>query len=104
MGNAYRTAMQEKFPGFGGRGQRRDNRGQRAERRPLTEKDRLAQQYTQLQQEIQTYENNIGFFGMSKGAETLKAQMQERIDAAKAQLKELMGKIRSLESQEEEQA
>ena len=96
---AYREAMGEKFPGFGSRG-RRD--GGRAERRPLSETDRLKEQFNQLQQEIQTYENNIGFFGLSKGAEKLKAQMQERIDAAKAKLEELKAQIRATEAQGEE--
>ena len=98
---AYREAMAEKFPGFGQRGARRQagqNRGQ--ERKPLTEKDRLKEQFNALQQEIQTYENNIGFFGLSKGAEKLKAQMQEKIDAAKQRLEELKLKIRSIETEE----
>ena len=98
---AYREALAEKFPGFGQRGPRRQagqNRGQ--ERKPLTEKDRLKEQFNALQQEIQTYENNIGFFGLSKGAEKLKAQMQEKIDAAKQRLEELKLKIRSIETEE----
>lgn len=98
---AYREAMSAKFPGWGSRGPRRGegrgNSAPRGEKRPLTEKDRLAQQYNELQQEIQTYENNIGFFGLSKGAEALKAQMQEKIDAAKQRLADLMARIRSLE-------
>ena len=97
---AYREAMQEKFPGFGGRA--RHEGGQRgAARKPLTETDRLKEQFNQLQQEIQTYENNIGFFGLSKGAEKLKAQMQERIDAAKASLEELKAQIRAKEAEQE---
>ena len=48
----------------------------------------------------QTYENNIGFFGLSKGAEKLKAQMQERIDAAKAKVEELKAQIRAKEAEE----
>ncbi|MBR4735537.1 MAG: DUF349 domain-containing protein [Bacteroidales bacterium] len=71
------------------------------ERRPqASPKDRLREQYAQLQQEIQTYENNIGFFGLSKGAEKLKAQMQERIDAAKAKLEDLKKQIRAKEQEE----
>ena len=99
---AYRDAMEEKFPGFGTRGRRENGRreGGRAERRPLTETDRLKEQFNQLQQEIQTYENNIGFFGLSKGAEKLKAQMQERIDAAKAKLEDLKARIRAKEAEE----
>ena len=99
---AYRDAMEEKFPGFGARGRRENGRREagRAERRPLTETDRLKEQFNQLQQEIQTYENNIGFFGLSKGAEKLKAQMQERIDAAKAKLEDLKARIRAKEAEE----
>ena len=104
IGAAYREAMAEKFPGFSARGARpaalRGNARTDRERRPLTETDRLKEQYTKLQQEIQTYENNIGFFGLSAGAEKLKAQMQERIDAAKAQLEDLKTQIRAKEAEE----
>ena len=98
---AYREAMAEKFPGFGGRGQRRQGGSQRPSGKPMTEKDKLKEQYNALQQEIQTYENNIGFFSLSKGAEKLKAQMQEKIDAAKERLDALKVKIRDLETKEE---
>ena len=101
---AYKEAMAAKFPGFGSRGPRRNERGgaPRGERRPMTEIDRLKEQFNALQQEIQTYENNIGFFGMSKGAEKLKAQMQERIDAAKVKLEELKAQIRAKEAEGQE--
>ena len=98
---AYKEAMQAKFPGFGSRRREAGRRDSgRPERRPLSEKDRLKEQFAQLQQEIQTYENNIGFFGLSKGAEKLKAQMQERIDAAKAKLEDLKAQIRAKEAEE----
>ena len=104
---AYREAMAEKVPGFGSRGPRREggrgNARPERERRPLTETDRLKEQFAQLQQEIQTYENNIGFFGLSKGAEKLKAQMQERIDAAKAKLEDLKAQIRAKEAEENQE-
>ena len=96
----YREALQAKFPDFGGRRHERGaSRG--GERRPLSEKDKLKEQFNALQQEIQTYENNIGFFSLSKGAEKLKAQMQEKIDAAKERLDALKVKIRDLETKEE---
>ncbi len=90
---AYREAMDSKFP---------VNKGQAkgGSKRPVSEKDRLREQYTRLQQEIQTFENNIGFFGLSKGAEALKAQMQEKIDSAKARLEEIRQRIRNIETQE----
>ena len=103
VGAAYRAAMQAKFPDFNRGGRREGGRGPVREPRrnaPLTEKDKLTQKYNQLQQDIQTYENNIGFFGLSKGAEQLKAQMQERIDAAKEELKQLEAQIRELVAKE----
>ena len=103
VGAAYKAALQ-KFPSAPRSPRRGDApRGGRGERRPLSEKERLSQKYNQLQQEIQTYENNIGFFGLSKGAESLKAQMQERIDAAKAELAALGKKIREIVAAETEE-
>ena len=106
VGAAYKAAMQAKFPEWGRGGRREGGRGPVREPRrnqPLTEKDKLTQKYNQLQQDIQTYENNIGFFGLSKGAEQLKAQMQERIDAAKEDLKKLEAEIRELVAKEAEE-
>ncbi len=98
---AYSEAMQAKFPDFSARGQ--GNSGQRGgSRRPLSEKDRLVQEYNKLQQDIVTYENNIGFFSASKNSEPFIKQMQDRIDAAKAELKELEAKIRKVEADAEE--
>ena len=105
VGAAYKAAMQAKFPDFNRGGRRDGGRGPVREPRrnaPLTEKDKLTQKYNQLQQDIQTYENNIGFFGLSKGAELLKAQMQERIDAAKEELRQLEAQIRELVAKEKE--
>ena len=98
VAQAYKAAIQEKFPAPE-RGARR-GRGGRA---PLSEKDRLIQKYNQLEQDIVTYENNIGFFSMSKNSEPLIKQMQERIDAAKEELKALAEQIRVLNVSEEQE-
>ena len=106
VGAAYKAAMQAKFPDWGRGGRREGGRGPVREprsNRPLTEKDKLTLKYNQLQQDIQTYENNIGFFGLSKGAEQLKAQMQQRIDAAKEDLRKLEAEIRELVAKEAEE-
>ena len=106
VGAAYKAAMQAKFPEWGRGGRREGGRGPVREPRRnqlLTEKDKLTLKYNQLQQDIQTYENNIGFFGLSKGAEQLKAQMQQRIDAAKEDLKKLEAEIRELVAKEAEE-
>ena len=70
--------------------------------RQLTEKERLIQKY-QLEQDIVTYENNIGFFSMSKASEPLIKQMQERIALAKEELKALAEQIRQLSETEEQE-
>ena len=98
VSQAYKAALQEKFPAPE-RGARR-GRGGRA---PLSEKDRLIQKYNQHEQDIVTYENNIGFFSMSKNSEPLIKQMQERIDAAKEELKALAEQIRVLNAAEEQE-
>ena len=92
IAQAYKAALQEKFP-VRDRGARR-GRGARPQ---LSEKDRLIQKYNQLEQDIVTYENNIGFFSMSKASEPLIRQMEERIAKAKEELSALAEQIRNLE-------
>jgi len=98
IAQAYKSALSEKFPHQGRPGQRRGN--SRPARPQLSEKDRLIQKYHALEQDIVTYENNIGFFAMSKNAEPLIRQMQERIDAAKAELKALAEQVKALNETE----
>lgn len=103
--SAYSEAMQAKFPDFSLKAPRQGGNGGRNggfSRKPLSEKDRLVQQYNKLQQDIDTYENNIGFFSSSKNSAPLIQKMQERIDAAKQELKDLEARIRKAEESEEE--
>ena len=93
---AWRKAIQEKFPLLSG--QRAGGQGRGASgKAPRSERDILIEKYRTLQQDVTTYENNIGFFSASKNSEPLIKQMQERIDKAKAELKELEQKIRQTE-------
>ena len=100
INKAYRDAIAEKFGELlgGGRSSRQSS-GKNAPKsqRPLSEKDKLIQQYNRLQQEAQTCENNIGFFAASKNAEALISQMQEKIDGYRKELKELEAKILKME-------
>lgn len=95
---AYTAAMSEKFPLFASRGKRQDRE---QGRRPQSPKDALIAKYKALQQDIATSENNLGFFSSSKNSAFIQ-QLQERIDSAKAELKELEDKIRKAEEGEEE--
>lgn len=97
---AFTDAMQAKFPGFQARPSRGGGRGDY--RRPMTEKERLVQQYNKLQQDIVTFENNIGFFSESKSSAPLIKQMQDKIEASKAELSELEAKIRKVEESEDQ--
>ncbi len=96
IAQAYKEALNGKFPSQGRGGNRRGRGGRPA----LSEKDRLIQKYNQLEQDIVTYENNIGFFSMSKNSEPLVKQMQERIAQAKEELKALAEQIRVLNEAE----
>ncbi|MBQ0093926.1 MAG: DUF349 domain-containing protein [Bacteroidales bacterium] len=95
IAKAFKDAMQEKFPEFGVR-----HTTGRREDKPRSVRDTLVQKYHTLQQDIVTYENNIGFFSSSKNSEPLIKQMRERIKAAKEELKELELKIRKAEEGE----
>ena len=99
VAQSYKEAM-AKFPSPS-RSPRRDNR--RGNKPQLSEKDRLIQKYHALEQDIVTYENNIGFFSMSKNAEPLIRQMQERIEKSKADLKALAEQIKALKESEEKE-
>ena len=98
VAQAYKAAVAEKFPRQERGSQRRNNA--RPARPQLSEKDRLIQKYHALEQDIVTYENNIGFFAMSKNAEPLIKQMQEKIDASKAELAALAEQIKALKEAE----
>lgn len=95
VAKAYKDALQAKFP----KGQRRGGNS----RGPKSEMERLIQKYNQLEQDVVTYENNIGFFSMSKNSEPLIKQMQERIAHAKQELNDLAAQIRQLKEAENQE-
>ena len=99
IAQAYKEAI-AKFPSPS-RGPRRENR--RPAKPQLSEKERLIQKYHALEQDIVTYENNIGFFSMSKNSEPLIKQMQERIESSKVELKALAEQIKALNETEDKE-
>ena len=98
VAQAYKEAM-AKFP-TPNRGNNRRGRGGKPQ---LSEKERLIQKYNQLEQDVVTYENNIGFFSMSKNSEPLIRQMQERIAQVKEELKTIAAQIQELNAAEEQE-
>ena len=99
VAQAYKEAV-AKFPSPS-RGPRRENR--RPAKPQLSEKERLIQKYHALEQDIVTYENNIGFFSMSKNSEPLIKQMKERIESSKVELKALAEQIKTLNETEDKE-
>ena len=85
VAQAYKEAMAQAFP-------------QSASAR--SQKSDLIRRYNALQQDIITFENNIGFFSSSKNSEPLIRQMQERLEKAKAELKEIEEQIRKEEAEQ----
>ena len=90
---AYKDALHDKFKDLSAKA-----RKARYVKAPKSEKERLVQKYMKKEQDIVTYENNIGFFAMSKNSEPLIRQMQERIAQAKQELKELEDQIRKIDA------
>ncbi len=89
INDEFKAAMHEKFPLFA------KQRGQAYQGHSAkNSKDSLIAKYNALQQDVVTYENNIGFFAASKNSAPLIQQMQQKIDDAKAELRRLEEKIR----------
>lgn len=96
IAKAYKDAMHAKFPDVSASKARRT----RYANAPKSERERLVQKYVKKEQDIVTYENNIGFFAMSKNSEPLIRQMQERIELAKKELEDIKAQIRALDAAE----
>ena len=94
IAQSYKDALHAKFPDVSASKVRRA----RYSNTPKSEREKLVQKYMKKEQDIVTYENNIGFFAMSKNSEPLIRQMQERIDKAKKELEELKEQIRVLDN------
>ncbi len=98
--DAFRNALNEKFAEL------REGAGRftsRVDRTIRTERDRLVQKFVKKEQEIATWENNLGFFAKSKNAEALLKDMQKKIDLAKEELAELEEKIKEFDREHEQE-
>ena len=65
-----------------------------------SEREKLYNRVKQLEQEIQTLENNIGFFTKSKGAEAMIAAVEEKIARAKQDMADAIERVKLIDSQE----
>ena len=71
------------------------------DKRLRNEREKLYNRVKQLEQEIQTLENNIGFFAKSKGAEAMIASVQEKIARAKQDMADTIERVKLIDSQEQ---
>ncbi len=70
------------------------------DKRLRSEREKLYNRVKQLEQEIQTLENNIGFFAKSKGAEAMIISVQEKISRAKQDMADAIERVKLIDSQE----
>ena len=97
---AFRKAVSEKFGEF------RESAGRfagKAERTVRSERDRLVQKFMKKEQEIATWENNMGFFASSKNAEALLEELNKKIDIARQELAQLEEEIKEFDRQHEQE-
>ncbi len=66
-----------------------------------TERDRYAVRLRQLESDINTLANNVGFFGTSKGAQSLIMGVNDQIEKLKSQIDQLKLKMKIIDEQEE---
>lgn len=68
--------------------------GDKSKNKLLNERDKLMRTYERLKNDIQTYENNIGFLSVSsKGGGGLVKEMNRKIDSLKEELDLIVKKI-----------
>ena len=65
-----------------------------------SEREKLFNKVRQMEQDIATLENNIGFFSKSKNAETLIADVREKIERTKRDMQQIIEKIKLIDQQE----
>ena len=108
--NAYNKAVSEKFGAVAESSdrvsrfkKRYGEQHQKAYTKVVTEKDRLIQKFLKMEQDIATWENNMGFFAKSKNADKLLADLSSKIEVAKQELADLEKKIKSMDEKDSEQ-
>lgn len=65
------------------------------------ERDRYALRIKQLESDINTLGNNVGFFGTSEGAQSLVQGVNAQIERIKSQIDYLKAKMKIIDEQDE---
>ena len=63
------------------------------------EREKLVQKYRKMEQDIATFENNMGFFAKSKNADALISELQRKIEFTKNEMIQIEEKIKVIDSQ-----
>ena len=63
------------------------------------ERERLYNRVRQIESDIQVWENNVGFFAKSKNADALTGEVYRKIEKAKAEMEELIEKVKLIDQQ-----
>ncbi len=105
----YRTVVDEMFATLRGGARERSMDRFRSkvsemkgggDRRLRIERDRLYNKLKQLEGDVATLENNIGFFSRSKNAEAMIREVEGKIGRARAEMADLIEKIKMIDRQE----
>lgn len=105
--NAYKTAIDAHYTKLKLEGAERDKAMFQAKMDSLKanpnadkmidrERRDMQQQIQTLKQEVQQYENNLGFFAKSKGADAMKKEIETKINNAKRKIEDYQRKIKLL--------
>jgi hypothetical protein len=70
----------------------------KASRKVRNERDKFFTKIKQLESDIVLWENNIGFFAKSASADTLRREVEEKIENAKKMIKTLEEKVKMIDS------
>ena len=69
------------------------------EKRLRSEREKLYNRVRQLEQEVSTLENNIGFFSRSKGAESIIAEVEAQIVKVKREIADTIAKVKMIDGE-----
>jgi len=108
LGDSYRAALDEKYKvlnvarsdasvsNYENRVEKLKS-GPDGENQIRKEKRLLRDKIDRLQKRVNQYENNLGFFGHSKGAQDLKKDVEKKVEQTHREIKEIKKKLRLLD-------
>jgi predicted DNA-binding protein YlxM (UPF0122 family) len=102
---AYKKALDEQYDNLNLKGQDKENilfeahiatlaASENAPEMFEREKQSIRNEINQVKHQIIQFENNLGFFANSKGADVLKAEVEKKIDAEKRKIEALKRKLK----------